>query len=224
MALDVNSRGEALRVGAHLRVCKNNGSLTDALITATAVAQIERLTVVGTVGAGGAGNLALNVRVPQWLSAALWNGGAGKAISVAVANNDSASDVAGKIRTALNGDADYTAVFENAAGSAANVDCALKGRYDTIDINISYGLGTSTGLTAVPASTTQTAGVGINGLAAAINLTGQAIKAGTVFQAQTTKAAAMAASLRLGNLAGPATVEGLIAQTGYTGPSRSFYD
>jgi hypothetical protein len=85
------------------------------LVTAD-VAQVETATVVGTVTT--AGNAKVTVTA---------NGmtGSPKDISVAVAENDTASDVAGKIRTALGLDAAVTALF-TVGGTSATVTLTAK--------------------------------------------------------------------------------------------------
>lgn len=211
------------RVGAQLKIAKDLDLITDTNAAASTDSQIERMTVVGTVGAGGAGNLNVNVLTPERTSSALYNGGAGKNITVAVANNDTASQVATKIRTALDGDTDVAAVFDEAAGAGANVDMEFLVANDTVDVNISYTLGTSTGLTAVPASTVQTEGKGLGDLAVALETATMAASASETNREHTIKALLTGKALGL-TMTG--TIDGLITNTGvpssYKG--RSFFD
>jgi phage tail sheath gpL-like len=114
--------------------------------------QVETATVVGTVGASGAGNATVVITSP------LLPGGS-KTLSVAVANNDTASQVAAKIRTALAADGDVNDAF-TVGGSGANIVLtALSPAANDATLNVSVDNGTSTGLTAAPTSVNTTAGV-----------------------------------------------------------------
>lgn len=116
------------------------------------VAQVETATVIGTIGAAGAGNATVIVTAAGMT-------GSPKTINVAVANNDTASLVAGKIRTALAADVDVTALF-TVGGAAANVIItAITAAANDGTLNISTANGTCTGLTAAPSSANTTAGV-----------------------------------------------------------------
>lgn len=114
--------------------------------------QIETATVLGAIT--GSGNATVTVT-------AYGMGNSPKAISVAVLNLDSASDVGGKIRTALAFDSDVAAMFL-ISGSGANVVLTkhVAAANDTT-LNIAIDNGTCTGLTAAPTSTNTTAGTGM---------------------------------------------------------------
>jgi hypothetical protein len=85
--------------------------------------------------------------------------GSPKTINVAVANNDTAAQVAGKIRTDLGNDADVSAMFD-VSGSGANVILTKKDEApNDATLNISIDNGTCSGLTAAPTSANTTAGV-----------------------------------------------------------------
>jgi hypothetical protein len=142
---------------------KSKGFLTDAMVnTAGAlapVAQVETATVVGTIGVAGAGNATVIVTAAGMT-------GSPKTVSVAVANNDTAAQVAGKIRTALAADANVghaTTGFFTVSGANENV--VLTARTAAANdgtLNISIDNGTCTGLTAAPTSANTTAGVAPN--------------------------------------------------------------
>lgn len=114
--------------------------------------QVETATVLGTVASDG------NAKVTV---TAYGMGNSPKAISVAVLNLDTASDVAGKIRTALAFDSDVAAMFL-VSGTGANVVLTkhLAAANDST-VNIAIDNDTCTGLTAALTSTNTTAGTGI---------------------------------------------------------------
>jgi hypothetical protein len=114
------------------------------------VAQVETATVVGTVS--GSGNATVIVT-------AAGMAGTPKTISVAVLENDTASDVAEKIRTALGLDAAVIALF-NVTGATDKVILTRKtpAANDT-SLNISIDNGTCAGLTTAGSSANTTAGV-----------------------------------------------------------------
>lgn len=115
-------------------------------------AQVETAVIVGTVGGSGAGNVTVTVTSPLLPSSP-------KAISVAVANNDTASQVATKIRTALNADPEVGDHFD-VGGSAANVSLTAKvAAANDATLNIAYANDTSSGLTNDATSDNTTAGV-----------------------------------------------------------------
>lgn len=115
-------------------------------------AQVETATVVGTIAADGAGNATVIVT-----SANMSN--SPKTLSVAVANNDTASQVAAKVRAALAADGDVNDAF-TVSGTGANVILtALSPAANDATLNISIDDGTSAGLTAAPTSADTTAGV-----------------------------------------------------------------
>lgn len=120
--------------------------------TASAVAQVETATVSGTIGASGAGNV--SVAVTSGLLA-----GGSKTLAVAVANDDTAAQVAGKIRTAMGADAEIAALY-TVGGSSATVSLtALTAGTNDATLNIATATGTASGLTAAPTSANTTPGV-----------------------------------------------------------------
>ncbi|MBI3654069.1 MAG: hypothetical protein HY231_23815 [Acidobacteria bacterium] len=131
----------------------NSGAVkaTKTLIKA-GVAQVETATVVGTIGASGAGNATVIVT-----SAGM--SGSPITLNVAVANNDTASQVATKIRTALNANATIAARF-TIGGSGADITLTrVAAAANDATLNVSIDNGTCTGLTSAPTSANTTAGV-----------------------------------------------------------------
>lgn len=121
--------------------------IPESLIGGTS--QIETATVVGTITGSG------NAKV---IVTAVGMTGTPKTISVAVLITDTASIVAGKIRTALAADVDVSAFF-TVSGSGANVVLtALVGGANDATMNINIDNDTCTGLTPAPTSTNTQAG------------------------------------------------------------------
>ena len=116
--------------------------------------QVETATVVGTIGASGAGNATVIVTSVRM-------SGSPKTISVAVSNNDTASLVASAIRTALAFDADVSATFLVSGATDKVILTEHVSASNDTTLNISIDNGTCTGLTAAPTSANTTAGVGI---------------------------------------------------------------
>lgn len=118
--------------------------------THAAKAQVETATVVGTVTL--AGNATVVVTCTGMT-------GTPKTISVAVALNDTAALVAGKIRTALAADTAVAALF-TVGGTGAEVVLTKKAIAANIaNLNVSIDNGTCTGLTTAASSADTTAGV-----------------------------------------------------------------
>jgi hypothetical protein len=145
-----------IRGGTHSGKVKNiTGSLGNKVNFATlgsvlCVLQVETATALGSVT--GSGNASVIV------TAAGMNNSP-KTISVAVLNLDSASDVGGKIRTALAADTDVNNFF-TVGGSGANVSLTSRVAIaNDATMNIAIDNGTCTGLTAAPTSANTTAGV-----------------------------------------------------------------
>lgn len=114
--------------------------------TITGRPQIETATVLGTIGASGAGNATVIVTAAGLT-------GSPKTYSVAVANNDTASQVATKVRAALSADSAVTALF-TVGGSGANVVLTrLVNAANDSTLNLSIANGTCSGLTSAPTST-----------------------------------------------------------------------
>lgn len=116
------------------------------------VKQVETATVVGAIAAAGQGNATVIV------TAAGMNGSP-VTLSVAVANEDTASQVATKIRAAMNASAPVSSFF-TISGTGANIVLTAKeeAANDTT-MNVSIDNGTCSGLTAAPTSVDTTAGV-----------------------------------------------------------------
>ncbi len=114
--------------------------------------QVETASVLGTVTLTG--NATVTVT-------AFGMGNSPKAVSVAVANGDSASVVGGLVRTALAFDVDVAAMFL-VSGAGANVVLTKHvAAANDSTLNIAIDNGTCTGLTAAPTSTNTTAGTGL---------------------------------------------------------------
>jgi len=118
--------------------------------TTTPVAQVETATVVGTVT--GSGNASVVITAAGMT-------GSPKTKSVAVLENDTASDVAGKIRTALGLDADVIARFAVSGATDKVILTRLAPAANDATLNISVDNGTCTGLTTAGTSANTTAGV-----------------------------------------------------------------
>lgn len=115
------------------------------------ILQVNTATIVGTIGAGGAGDAEVVVTAAGMSNSP-------KTVTFAVANNDTASQVAGKARTALGLDADVSAFF-TISGSGAEIILTAKS-YAVNDptMNIASDNDTCTGLTPQPTSASTTAG------------------------------------------------------------------
>ena len=115
------------------------------------VAQVETATVIGTITAAG------NVTV---IVTAAGLSGSPITTQVAVANGDTASQVAEKIKTALGSNTSITTLF-TVSGSGADVTLTRNPPFAANDetLNISIANGTSTGLTAAPTSANVTMGI-----------------------------------------------------------------
>jgi hypothetical protein len=138
--------GKTAKVTGYL----NNMLRFQPLASVLCVQQVETATVVGTVT--GDGDAAVVVTAAGMLNSP-------KTLNVAVLNLDTASQVATKIRTALNADAEVKAFF-TISGSGAEVILTTKtARANDATMNLSVDNGTCTGLTAAPTSANTTAGV-----------------------------------------------------------------
>ena len=121
----------------------------------TGTAQVETATVAGTIGVAGQGDAKVIVTA---------NGmtGSPKTISVAVANDDTAADVAEKIRAALTSDANvgHTSTgFFVVSGETDKVILTVKtATANDTTMNISIADDTCDGLTAAPMSANTTPG------------------------------------------------------------------
>ena len=119
------------------------------------VKQIETATVVGTIGAGGAG-FATVIITARDISASPVT------VSVAVSNNDTASQVAEKIRDALAYNTDVSAVFLVSGATDKVIITAHVAAANDTTLNISIDNGTCSGLTAAPTSADTLAGTGLS--------------------------------------------------------------
>jgi CSLREA domain-containing protein len=126
--------------------------------------QVETATVAGTIDAAGAGNARVTVT-------AIGMANTPKTLLVAVANNDTASDVAGKMRTALAANSDVSGFFTVSGAGANIVLTALTARATDTTLNIATDNDTSTGLTPAPTSVDTTAGATADDLAGTMEAT-----------------------------------------------------
>lgn len=133
-------------------VSVSGDAITVSLSTGPGTQQVETATVVGTIGASGAGNATVIVT-----SAGM--SGSPITLNVAVANNDTASQVATKIRAALTANGTIAARFD-VSGSAAIITLTKQvASANDATLNISIANGTCTGLTTAATSANTTAGV-----------------------------------------------------------------
>lgn len=148
-----NVAGNVL-IGADAAAALDN--LKAAINLTPGVLQVETGTVVGTIEAAGAGNALVVVTAAGMTNSP-------KSISVAVANDDTASQVGAKIRAALILDANVghaTTGFFTVTGAGADVVLTAKAaNYNDATMNIRIDDDTSVGLTNAPTSTNTTAGV-----------------------------------------------------------------
>jgi len=113
--------------------------------------QVETATVVGTISAAGVGNATVIITAKTLIGTPL-------TISVPVANNDTASTVAGKIRTVLSANSAINTKFTvGGTGVSVRLTKIACDETDTT-LNISINNGTCSGLTAAPTSANTTAG------------------------------------------------------------------
>lgn len=113
-------------------------------------AQVETATVVGTVTGDGNARATVTSTIVT---------GSPLNVDFAVLNGDTASDVGGKLRAALNATAAITSVFTvSGAGADAILTCKTTPGNDAT-LNIATDNQTCTGLTAAPTSANTTAGV-----------------------------------------------------------------
>lgn len=134
------------------RVVGDNSVIASMMLVKDGVQQVETATVVGTIGASGAGDVAVVVTASGMSGSPI-------TLTVAVANNDTASQVATKIRAALAANVTINAFFSSIGGTGAAIIAtkAVAGAND-VTLNISIANGTATGLTAAPTSVNTTPG------------------------------------------------------------------
>jgi len=116
--------------------------------------QVETATVAGTIGAGGAGNATVIITARDISASPV-------TLSVAVANNDTASQVAEKIRVALVYNAAVSALFLVSGATDKVILTAHLAAANDTTLNISVDNGTCSGLTAALTSADSTAGTGM---------------------------------------------------------------
>ena len=114
------------------------------------VSQLETATAAGTIGTSG--NATVIVTGDDITGSPL-------TLSVAVTNGDTAATWAGKVRTALNGNAAITSKYTVGGSTTAITLERTPARYNDPTLNISLANGTCTGITAAPTSANTTAGV-----------------------------------------------------------------
>jgi len=162
-AEDVVTKGGVITLPTQARIhaivsndAKDDSDGTLQVETATArgtvegILQVETATIAGTIGVAGAGNAKVTVTGAMIAGSPL-------EISVAVANEDTASLVAGKIRTALA----IAAVNTNYTVSGATDKFILTKKVaaaNDASLNIAFDNDTCTGLTANATSANTTAG------------------------------------------------------------------
>jgi predicted secreted protein len=116
--------------------------------------QIETATVVGTIGAGGAGNAAVVVTAAGMTGSPI-------TLAVPVANNDTATLVGGKIRDFIIADAtaaNIRAMFDVSGATSAVILTRKIPMANDGTLNVSIANGTCSGLTSAPTSVNTYAG------------------------------------------------------------------
>jgi len=126
------------------------GSFVIAAAPTSGVAQVETVTVVGTITL--AGNATFTVTAAGLTGSPI-------AVSVAVALNDTATQVATKAAAAMNANAVIAAFFSIVSNGADVIFTRLISAANDATMNIAYTNGTCTGLTPDATSTDTTAGV-----------------------------------------------------------------
>lgn len=111
--------------------------------------QVETATIVGTIT--GSGNAMVTVTADGLTGSPI-------ALSVAVLELDTASQVATKIRAALNADSDISDFFTVGGTGAVITLTAITAAANDATMNLAYDNDTSTGLTGDPTSTDTTPG------------------------------------------------------------------
>jgi len=117
------------------------------------IKQVETATITATITT--AGNATITVTAVGMTNSP-------KAVSVAVALNDTAALVAGKVRTALAGDTDVAAFFKVSGATDKVVLTAKTEATNDTTMNIASANGTCVGITAASTSADTTAGVAPN--------------------------------------------------------------
>lgn len=120
------------------------------ILTGAGVNQVETATAAGTITASG--NATVIVSGDDITGSPL-------TVSVAVANTDTASTWAGKVRTALGAVTAITSLYTVGGATTAISLTRIVKRYNDSTLNISLANGTCTGITAAPTSTNTTPGI-----------------------------------------------------------------
>lgn len=147
------------------------GTLTGTAAPTSGVLQVETATVVGTITL--AGNATVVVTAAGMTGSPI-------TVQVAVALNDTATQVADKIRAALTAHATIGAFFTFSGATAAIVCTAKVSLANDATMNFSVDNGTCTGLTTAATSASTTAGVrgdwhGVSNQHAFIDTTGKTV-------------------------------------------------
>lgn len=154
--------------------------ITLAVAVAAGVLQVETATVVGTIEAAGAGDASVIVTAAGMTGSPITT-------AVAVANDDTASQVGGKIRTALGLDSDITDKFTvGGAGAVVSLTRVAPALANDATLNISIDNGTCAGLTPALTSVDTTAGVVADGDSAIATKIRSALTANAVILARFT--------------------------------------
>lgn len=153
--------------GNILSLNRLTGSTTGSTAYVAGTAQVETATAAGTVSAAGDATITVT-------SAGMT--GSPKAISVAVANSDTPTLWAAKVRTALTADTDVGGRF-TVNGTTTAIVLNRKPTYvvsgdithhvhpaTDATLNVAIATGTATGITAAPTSANTTAGVATTGV------------------------------------------------------------
>ena len=119
-------------------------------ITGAGANQVETATAAGTITASG--NATVVVIGDDIVGSPL-------TVSVAVANTDTASTWAGKVRTALGAVTAITSLYTVGGATTAISLTRIVKRYNDSTLNISLANGTCTGITAAPTSANTTPGI-----------------------------------------------------------------
>lgn len=130
--------------------------------------QVETATVVGAIGASGAGDATVIITAAGMAGSPL-------TLSVAVANNDTAAVVGGKIRAYIQNNAAAAAIRSmfHVGGATTDVILTRLGPYaDDATLNIDINNGTCSGLTDAPTSTATHAGETLSAIAQISNISG----------------------------------------------------
>jgi predicted secreted protein len=137
--------------------------------------QSETATIVGTIGPAGAGNATVTITAANMTGSPL-------ALSVPVANDDTAAIVAGKIRDFLISDATAATVRELFDISGATIYVVLARKIPMANdaaLNIAYTNGTCSGLTPDATSDATTAGETLAAVAQISNISGPGLSIDT---------------------------------------------